>query len=78
MSNIFPLLQNSRLRKKSNASEQGSTCFHYGNYAQITIKQFHLLFEHDDNRSNNVQIGQVIATGGSGKTQDLFLRHKSS
>jgi hypothetical protein len=38
------------------------------NYAQITSKQFHLLFVHDDNKSNNGQIGQVVATGGSGKT----------
>jgi hypothetical protein len=38
------------------------------NYAQITNKQFHLLFVHDDNKSNNGQIGQVVTMGGSGKT----------
>jgi hypothetical protein len=27
------------------------------NYAQITSKQFHLLFVHNDNKSNNGQIG---------------------
>jgi hypothetical protein len=61
------------LRKKSSASEQGSHCFHYGNYAQKTSKQFHLLFVHDDNKSNSGQIGQVVAMGGSGKPQDFFL-----
>jgi hypothetical protein len=45
------------MRKKSSASEQGNHCFHYGNYAQITRKIFHLLFVHDDNKSNNGQIG---------------------
>ncbi len=55
------------------ASEQGSHCFHYGNYAQITNKKFHLLFAHDDNKSNSGKIGQVVAMGGSGKTQDFFL-----
>ncbi len=53
--------------------EQGSHCFHYENYAQITSKQFHLLFVHDDNKSNSDKIGQVVAMGGSGKTQDFFL-----
>jgi hypothetical protein len=28
---------------------------------------------HDDNKSNNDQIEQVVAMGGSGKTQDFFL-----
>jgi hypothetical protein len=28
---------------------------------------------HDDNKSNSDQIGQVVAMGGSGKTQDFFL-----
>jgi hypothetical protein len=28
---------------------------------------------HDDNKSNNGQIGQVVAMGGNGKTQDFFL-----
>jgi hypothetical protein len=32
-----------------------------------------LLFVHDDNKSNNGQIGQVVAMGGNGKTQDFFL-----
>jgi len=36
-----------------NASEQGSHCFHYGNYAQINNKQFRFLFVHDDNKSNS-------------------------
>jgi hypothetical protein len=27
---------------------------------------------HNDNKSNNGQIGQVVAMGGSGKTQDSF------
>jgi hypothetical protein len=57
----------------SNASEQGSHCFHYGNCAQITSKQFHLPFVHDDNKSNNGQIGQVVTMGGSEKPQDFFL-----
>ncbi len=52
---------------------QCNHCFHYGNYAQIISKQFHLLFVHDDNKSNRGQIGQVVAMGGSGKTQDFFL-----
>ncbi len=52
---------------------KGNHCFHYGNYAQITSKQFHLLFVHDDNKSNSVQIGQVVPMGGSVKTQDFFL-----
>jgi hypothetical protein len=38
------------------------------NYAKITSKQFHLLFVHDDNKSNNDKIGQVVIMGGSGKT----------
>jgi hypothetical protein len=65
MSKRFSLLWNLTWRKKSNASEQGSHCFHYGNYAQIPNK-FHLLFVHDDNKSNSDQIGQVVAMGGSG------------
>jgi len=36
-------------------------------------KQFHLLFVHNDTKSNNGQIGQVVAMGGSGKTQNFFL-----
>jgi hypothetical protein len=28
---------------------------------------------HDDNKSNNGQIGQVVAMGGNGKTQRFFL-----
>jgi hypothetical protein len=28
---------------------------------------------HDDNKSNSGQIGQVVAMGGSGKTQYFFL-----
>ncbi len=28
---------------------------------------------HDDNKSNSGQIGQVVAMGGSKKTQDFFL-----
>jgi hypothetical protein len=28
---------------------------------------------HDDNNSNSGQIEQVVAMGGSGKTQDFFL-----
>jgi len=28
---------------------------------------------HDDNKSNRGQIEQVVAMGGSGKTQDFFL-----
>ncbi len=36
-------------------------------YAQITIKKIHLLFVHDDKKSNNGQIGQVVAMGGSEK-----------
>ncbi len=61
------------MRKKSNASKQGSHCFHYENYAQIIGKQFHLLFVHDNNQSNSVQSGQVVAMGGSEKAQDFFL-----
>jgi CRISPR/Cas system CMR-associated protein Cmr3 (group 5 of RAMP superfamily) len=41
-------------------------------------KQFQLLFVHDDNKSNNGQIGQVVAMGGSGKTQDFFSCEKMS
>jgi hypothetical protein len=52
--------------------------FSLWNYAHITNKKFHLLFVHDDNKSNSGQIGQVVAMGGSGKTQDFFLWHKSS
>jgi hypothetical protein len=73
MSIFFSLLQNSTWRIKSNANEQSSHYFHYGNYAQITSKQFDLLFVHNDNKSNNGQIGQVVAMGGNGKTQDFFL-----
>jgi hypothetical protein len=40
---------------------------------EIISKQFHLLFMHDDNKSNSGQIGQVVAMGGSGKTQKFFL-----
>jgi hypothetical protein len=65
-------------RGKFNASEQGDHCFQYGNYAQIPNKQFHLLFVQDDNKSNSDQIGQVVAMGGSGKTQDFFLCEKMS
>ncbi len=61
------------MEEKFKYYEQGSHCFHYGNYAQITSKQFQLLFVHDDNKLNNGQIGQVVAMGGSGKTQDFFL-----
>jgi hypothetical protein len=43
------------------------------NFAQITNKQFHLLIVHNDNKSNNGQIGQVVVVAGSGKTQDFFL-----
>jgi hypothetical protein len=32
-----------------------------------------LLFVHDDNKSNNGQIEEIVAMGGSGKTQDFFL-----
>ncbi len=32
-----------------------------------------MLFVHNDNNSNSGQIGQVVAMGGSGKTQDFFL-----
>jgi hypothetical protein len=42
-------------------------------YAQIIRKQFHLLFVHDDNKSNSGKIGQVVAMGGNEKTQDFFL-----
>jgi hypothetical protein len=59
--------------KNSNTSEQGGHCFHYGNYAQVTSKEFHLLFVHNNNMSNSGQIGQVVTMGGSGKTQDFFL-----
>jgi hypothetical protein len=59
--------------KKSNTSDQGGHYFHYGNYAQIISKKFHLLFVHDDNKSNRGKIGQVVAMGGSGRTQDFFL-----
>jgi hypothetical protein len=31
---------------------------------------------HDDNKSNSGQIGQVVAMGGSGKTQKFFLWRK--
>jgi hypothetical protein len=60
------------MEEKSSASEQGSHYFHYGNYAQITIKNFHFLLVHNDNKSNSGQIGKVITMGGSGKTQDFF------
>jgi hypothetical protein len=73
MPNVFPLLQNSTWKKKSNVNEQGNHSFQYVNYAQITSKQFHLLFVHNDNRSNKGQIGQVIAMQGSGKNQDFYL-----
>jgi hypothetical protein len=61
------------MEKKSNTSEQGNHYFHYGNYAQITSKQFQLLIVHNDNKLNSGQIGQVIVVGGGGKTQDFFL-----
>jgi hypothetical protein len=32
-----------------------------------------LLFGHNVNKSNNGQIGHVVAMGGSGKTQDFFF-----
>ncbi len=32
-----------------------------------------MLFVHDDNKSNNGQIGQVTPIGGIGKTQNFFL-----
>jgi hypothetical protein len=47
--------------------------FHYGNYAQITSKQLHLLFVHDNNKSNDGQIEQVVPMGGNFFTQDFFL-----
>jgi hypothetical protein len=56
-------------KKHSNVSEQLNHYFHHGNYAQITSKQSHLLYVH-----NNIgQIGQVVAMGGSEKAQDFFL-----
>jgi hypothetical protein len=73
MLKFVSLLWNPTWKGKYSASEHGSNCFHYGNCAQITSKQFHLLFVHDDNKSNNDQIEQVVAMGGSGKTQDFFL-----
>jgi len=73
MSKKFPSSENSTWKEKSNATKQSNHCFHYGNYAQITSKQFHLLFLHNDNKSNSGQIGQVVAMGGSGKTKDFFL-----
>jgi hypothetical protein len=56
------------MEEKSSASEQSNHYFHYANYAQITSKQFHFLFVHNDNKSNNCQIGQVVAMGGSERT----------
>jgi hypothetical protein len=61
------------MEEKSNISDRGGHCFHYENYAQIISKTFHLLFVHDDNKSNSGQIGQVVVMGGSGKIQDFFL-----
>jgi hypothetical protein len=61
------------VEEKFSANEQGSHCFQYVNYAQITSKQFHLLFVHDDNKSNNGQIGQVIPMGSTRKNQDFYL-----
>jgi hypothetical protein len=61
------------MEKKSNASEQHNRFFHYGNYAQITSKQFHLLCVHNNNKSNNGQIGQIVPLGGNFITQDFFL-----
>jgi hypothetical protein len=62
--------------KNYSVSEKNSHCFHYENYAQITSKQFHLLFVHDDNKSNNGQIGQIVVIDDSEKTQDFFLCSK--
>jgi hypothetical protein len=42
-------------------------------YAQISRKQFHLLFVHDDNKLNSGKIGQVVAMGHNEKTQHFFL-----
>ncbi len=61
------------MEEKSSAIKQGSHCFHYENYAQITSKQFHLLFMHYDNKSNSGQIRQVITMGGSGNAQYFFV-----
>jgi hypothetical protein len=61
------------MEKNSNVGEQHNHFFHYGIYAQITSKQLHLLCVHENNRSNNGQIGQVVPMGGNEKTQDLFL-----
>ncbi len=61
------------MEEKNNANEQGNHYFHQGNYAQIISKHFHLLFVHDDNKSNGGQIEQIVAMGGSGKTQYFFL-----
>jgi hypothetical protein len=41
--------------------------FRYGKYAQITSKHLHFLCVHDNNRSNNGQIGQVVPMGGNEK-----------
>jgi hypothetical protein len=70
---LFSIIIKSTWRKTFNVSKQGNHCFHCENYAQITSKQFHLIFVHDDNKSNSGQIEQVVAMGGSGKTQDFFL-----
>jgi hypothetical protein len=35
-----------------------------------------MLFVDDDNNSNSGQIGQIVAIGDSGKTQDFFLCNK--
>jgi hypothetical protein len=67
----FPLLSNSTWRKKSSVNEHGNHCFQL--WKLCTSKKFHLLFVHDGNKSNNGKIGQVVAMGGSGKTQDFFL-----
>jgi len=71
--NFFSIIIKLTWRKKSSVTKQGSHCFHYENYAQKTQKQFHLLFMHNDNKSNSGQIRQVITVGGSGNTQYFFL-----
>ncbi len=57
MSSFISIIIKFNMKEKIHASEQGSHCFQYENYAQITSKQFHLLFVCDDNKSNNGQIG---------------------
>jgi hypothetical protein len=51
-------------------------CFQYGNYAQIHRKKNHLLFVHNDNKSNSGKIGQVVMGGSEQNPRFLLVLPK--